>query len=163
MPAKPSPFPGMDPYLERHWSGIHARLMGYAADALAPQLGDDLAARLEEKVHIDQDDEARLNRWPDMMVVEQPSDGWAASRPATGAATLVEPVLLADPGPFTERWIQIVDLDGGRVVTAIEFLSPWNKLTAGGGRGAYLRKRREFRASDPNLVEVDLIRAGECP
>ena len=34
----PSPFPGMDPYLERYWEGVHAKLIGYIADDLAPQI-----------------------------------------------------------------------------------------------------------------------------
>jgi hypothetical protein len=37
----PSPFPGMDPYLEQptFWSAFHSRLIVAIADALAPQLG----------------------------------------------------------------------------------------------------------------------------
>ena len=31
-----SPFPGMDPFLERHWEDVHTRLIGYIADALQP-------------------------------------------------------------------------------------------------------------------------------
>lgn len=46
-----SPFPGMDPYLERHWEDVHTRLIGYIADELQPQLSDDLIARMEEKVY----------------------------------------------------------------------------------------------------------------
>ena len=36
----PSPFPGMDPYLEDTaiWPGVHDRLIIYLADALQPQL-----------------------------------------------------------------------------------------------------------------------------
>ena len=30
----PSPFPGMDPYLEAHWRDVHASLIIYARDAL---------------------------------------------------------------------------------------------------------------------------------
>ncbi len=159
----PSPFPGMDPYLESRWSGVHARLIAYAADALGPQLADDLSADIEERVHIDRYDDARQSRRPDVPIVERPSAGWAASRPAAGGSALAEPILLLDPGPVTERSLRIVEAAGDRVVTAIEFLSPWNKLTAGGGRDAYLRKRRDLLASDTSLVEVDLVRAGDWP
>ena len=44
----PSPFPGMDPYLEPFWLDVHARLVTYAADALAEQLPEDLVASTEE-------------------------------------------------------------------------------------------------------------------
>ena len=49
---------------------------------------------------------------------------------------------------------------GERVITGIEFLSPSNKME-GKGRDEYLRKRREFLASETNLVEIDLIRQGD--
>jgi hypothetical protein len=156
MAAKPSPFPGMDPYLQMRWNTVHRRLIITAADSLAPQLADDLAARTQARVQI----EVRTHREPDVAIVEQPSVAvWEASRPATTA--VAEPVLLPDPGPATERWIEIVDLNAERVVTSIEILSPWNKLTAGGGRAAYLRKRQDTLSSDTNLVEVDLVRAGD--
>jgi hypothetical protein len=49
---------------------------------------------------------------------------------------------------------------GNRLVTAIEVLSPDNKL-AGAGRRSYLKKRDEFYEGGANLVEIDLLRAGE--
>jgi hypothetical protein len=60
----------------------------------------------------------------------------------------------------TERHLEIIDTgDGGRVVTAIEILSPANKLSAD-GQLAYIRKQREYLDARVNLVEIDLIRAG---
>ena len=46
----PSPFPGMDPYLEAHWRDVHARLIIYACDALQGVLPTPLRARVEESV-----------------------------------------------------------------------------------------------------------------
>jgi hypothetical protein len=51
---------------------------------------------------------------------------------------------------------------GNRLVTAIEVLSPDNKL-AGAGRKMYQRKRRELLSAGANLVEIDLLRAGTAP
>ena len=31
-----NPFPGMHPYLENHWPGVHTRLIAYVCDAIAP-------------------------------------------------------------------------------------------------------------------------------
>src|ERR1700730_2512135 len=46
----PSPFPGMDPYLEAHWRDVHARLIIYASDALQGVLPGSVRARVEERV-----------------------------------------------------------------------------------------------------------------
>ncbi len=48
---------------------------------------------------------------------------------------------------------------GNRVVTAIELLSPSNKLP-GPDRLAYLRKGQAYLEAGVNLVEIDLVRAG---
>ena len=173
MPFQPSPFPGMDPYLQAEWRSVHGRLIGDIADALAPQLADDLAARVEATVHDDQSDDdddddndaptgdRPQTRWPDVAIIGNPSAAWDGSRPAGSAAAVADPILLTDPRPATTRWVQIRDPSGNRIVTSIELLSPWNKLPAGGGRRAYLRKRQEVLDSRSNLVEIDLVRAGD--
>jgi hypothetical protein len=46
------------------------------------------------------------------------------------------------------------------LITLIEIVSPLNKRP-GVDRRAYLRKQRDVLESDANLVEVDLLRAGE--
>ena len=40
----PSPFPGMDPYLEAHWLDVHGSVIHLAKAALQPQLEDNLVA-----------------------------------------------------------------------------------------------------------------------
>jgi hypothetical protein len=66
---------------------------------------------------------------------------------------------LADE-PITERHIEIVDrASGKRVVTAIELLSPANKLGRE-GKDAYLAKQAHYIEAGVNLVEIDLIRQG---
>jgi Protein of unknown function (DUF4058) len=47
-----SPFPGMDPYLERHWGDVHSRLVIYIADALQPLLPEGLLARVDERDYL---------------------------------------------------------------------------------------------------------------
>lgn len=44
--------------------------------------------------------------------------------------------------PVTERWLEIRDRDG-KLVTAIELLSPRNK--EGAGRADYLQKQNDYR------------------
>lgn len=156
-----SPFPGMDPYLEQHWEDVHTRLIGYIADALQPQLTDDLIARMEEKVYVEdtEEGETRLRR-PDVRVVEypgflQPSAG------DTATALLDEPMLLEPVGdPIRQRSVLIYDSAGHRIITAIEVLSPWNK-SPGKAVREYLDKRKKYINSEMNLVEIDLVRTGD--
>lgn len=75
----PSPFPGMDPYLERRWRDVHTMLIAYARDAIQPQLPEDLVARVEENVHLDIGGEVLGRRNPDVYVVESPVP-WRAIR-----------------------------------------------------------------------------------
>jgi len=158
--AMPSPFPGMDPYLESHWRDVHTVSMTYARDEIQDQLPNDLIARVEEGVTVDEEDGSRSIA-PDVRVVEEP---WAGSGEGGGVAVAekiaAEPVrVLVDEQP-TPRHIEILDTGGGnRLVTAIEFLSPSNKIPAD-GRELYLRKQREYLHSAANLVEIDLLRAG---
>jgi hypothetical protein len=63
--------------------------------------------------------------------------------------------------PITLRHLEIVDTrSGGALVTAIEVLSPANKVGRT-RREHYQRKQADYLAAEVNLVEIDLIRAGE--
>ncbi|MGH8058014.1 MAG: DUF4058 family protein, partial [Candidatus Entotheonellia bacterium] len=67
----PSPFPGMDPYLEKFWRDIHARCVIYAADQLQELLPADLRARVEERVFVEPAVGAPQSVYPDVRVVER--------------------------------------------------------------------------------------------
>ncbi len=154
-----SPFPGVDPYLEQYWGDIHTGLMVYIRDQIDEQLPGDLQARVEESVSIDQE---VGSRWifPDVNVSERAGFLETASAVATGIA-VAEPLLVPLPSEtLTQRHIEIVDKNSGnRVVTAIELLSPSNKVDEA-GRNAYRTKQFEYIEGCVNLVEIDLIRSG---
>ena len=59
-----------------------------------------------------------------------------------------------------EWYLEIHDVETGTLVTALEILSPFNKIHAK-GREAYIKKRKRVFGSMTNLVEIDLLRAGE--
>jgi len=61
--------------------------------------------------------------------------------------------------PQTIRSIRIETSHGGRLITAIEFLSPSNKESQA-GRDQYRRKREAVLASGASIVEIDMLRAG---
>jgi hypothetical protein len=154
-----NPFPGMNPYLEQHWRDVHTRLMTYLCDQLQAELPEGLWASVEEAVTVDDDEAERARRLsPDVHV----SEAWdAPGGLATAAAALAvaEPLVLVDPETHPQRHVQIVEA-GGRVVTAVEVLSPTNKLDLD-RRRAYRRKRRAYRDGGVNVVEIDLIRDGD--
>lgn len=157
----PSPFPGMDPYLEAHWRDVHARLIIYACDALQGVLPGSLRARVEETVLV----ETPMGLgdhplYPDVRVVEYTSKRGMETQREAGVA-VAEPLLVdVEPEPISETYLEIIDrASGNRVVSVIEFLSPSNK-SPGPNREKYLRKQREVCSSDANLVEIDLNRFG---
>jgi len=155
-----SPFPGMDPYLEAHWRDVHTSLIAATREVLNLSLPPELVARSEERVYVDYEGMPARVVTPDVRVVEMPGRT-SAWRESEGSTALADPLVLElEFEPITEPFIQILEVNGGRVVTAIEFVSPANKLT-GAGKDAYLKKRDEFFASETNLVEIDLVRAGD--
>ena len=158
----PSPFPGMDPYLEAHWRDVHAGLIIYSRDALQGVLPRSLRARVEESVLLETPEGfADHPLYPDVRVVEYTvKRGGLETLPRSGVAVAEPRIVEAEPGPATETFLQIIDRESGnRVVTVIEFLSPSNK-SPGPNREQYLRKQSEVTSSDANLVEIDLNRFG---
>jgi len=159
----PGPFPGMDPWLERHWRDVHTRLVMYSCDELQRGLPPDLFARVEERIVIDLGDDGKHSAAPDVRVAatgRRPTRGSPVREEVAGVA-VAEPFVIELPPPASkERFIEILDASGGRLITAIEILSPANKMP-GTSRDLYLRKQGELRDSDVNLVEMDLLRGGE--
>jgi hypothetical protein len=151
----------MDPYLEAHWGDVHTRLTVYASNQLNAQLPDDLQARVEEDVTVTADGERTRAVYPDVGVIEEPGTGRVESGEASMGVAMAEPIVVTvEDEPRTLRHIEIIDTrDGGRVVTAIEFLSPANKVGST-GQLIYIRKQRHYLDAGVNLVEIDLIRAG---
>ncbi len=154
-----SPFPGMDPYLEQHWRDVHTHLIAYACDALNAGLPDDLVARSEERIAVQAGDQPLQIMYPDVNVKEN-AGIYALSSAAAAGLAVAEPVVMEMSGEVaTERFIQIHDAGGSRVITVIEFLSPSNKR--GAGLEDYQEKRSQLLAGGVHLVEIDLIREGD--
>lgn len=160
-----NPFPGMDPWMEQQWGDAHHRLIIYASDALRLVLPPDLKPRVQERVFIDTAFGPERNIYPDLRVVQHARVRRPVPREVTATATataLAEPLVIElGDEPMTEGFIEIIDRSsGGKVVTIIEVLSPSNKRP-GEGQRLYLQKQEECKAGDTNLVEIDLLRAGQ--
>src|SRR5687767_12353482 len=111
----PSPFPGMDPYLEQFWGDVHTSLTTYTRDQLRPQMPPDLRVRVEEYVTVESDEGVEPQRYkPDVRVVERPppGPGPAAGRPYPVALT--EPLTVeVRSEPRTLRSLRILDASSG--------------------------------------------------
>ena len=159
----PSPFPGMDPYLEGEvWSDVHQAVASRLRDQLTPQLRPKYTARLVPRIVIEKPDEDDGSVYPDFDVILT-KPGWSAG-PAASAATLT-PASATVPMGAAIRWklvtVEIHDRDSGDLVTAIEILSPVNKRRP--GLSDYRRKRREYWEKGAHLIEIDLLRRGTRP
>jgi hypothetical protein len=62
--------------------------------------------------------------------------------------------------PVTMIFIEIKEVGSGRLVTAIEILSPVNKRPGHDAHADYAEKRRAFMRGAVNLLELDLLRRG---
>lgn len=160
----PSPFPGMDPYLEspKLWPDVHHSLISGIRQNLNPRLRPKYIARIEERVYIsDETDPGRRVIIPDLLVATtgREADFTAPSSPSN-VAQAVKVVELIDQEIHESR-LEILDAESREVVTVIEVLSPTNKIRGSEGRREYLKKRRQIIRSNTHLVEIDLLRQGE--
>jgi hypothetical protein len=160
----PSPFPGMDPYLEETdlWRGFHSNLIVAIQDALAPQIAPTYYVAIEENTYIVPTDQAEIRIVPDAVVLTDRPE----VSPSGGIGVLTRPsvtprrVTLPQFDDLREPYIEIRRTGSHSVVTVIEVLSPTNKR-AGKGREDYIEKRRRVLQTESSLVEIDLLRAGE--
>jgi hypothetical protein len=161
----PSPFPGMDPYLEepRRWPDVHQSLITYIRDALQPAVRPRYFARMGERVYIMNPPRAIA---PDIFLIARPKPDVGGRRVREPGASYGAPAVEADipllidmpPVEYREPFVEIVQGDG-EVVTVIEVLSPANK-TPGEGYRQYRRKQEQLLASPLHLIEIDLLAAG---
>jgi Protein of unknown function (DUF4058) len=128
----PSPFPGMDPYLEQpvFWSEFHNRLIVAIADAIVPSLLPRYYVGVETRTYRDHDD----------------------------GELLPQEVTLPVSSETKERYLEVREAGTDAVIAVIEVLSPKNKRK-GDGRVADEGKRQKILDSASHLVEIDLLRS----
>jgi hypothetical protein len=160
----PSPFPGMDPYLERRnvWPDVHSALIVATRDALAPQVAPAYYVAIEERMYIVALDSAELVGRSDVAIITAPTTVQPASEAetATAVAGMAQTVVLPQFEEVHEWYLEIRDAQTHAVVTAMAILSPSNKAP-GEGREAYEEKRRQVLSTHSNLLEIDLLRGGK--
>jgi hypothetical protein len=96
---------------------------------------------------------------PDIAVASTAEASLSALLPATTSVTVLE-VDVPMQDEVSENFLEIHEVKTGKLITIVELLSPVNKLHKQ-GREEYERKRGYVFRSWTNLVEIDLLRAGE--
>ena len=166
----PSPFPGMDPYLEGYlWADVHNALANKIRQQLAPKIQPVYTVRLEVYLVQDTAPENEIGiLYPDVEVLRQKSASPASapSTPQPGYGTLlVTPAPLTLPllPPIEVRitTVEIRDRSSNTLVTSIEILSPVNKREP--GLTPYRQKRQRLHDAKVHLIEIDLLRRGTRP
>lgn len=163
----PTPFPGMDPYLERAdiWPNVHSSLIVAIRDYLVPILRPKYYVAVEERVVHSGPEDLSFSLRPDVMTALSPRvlrESAVAYYAGPGRLLTVQ-VPPYDQTP--ETWLEIRTVEknpakASRVVTVLELLSPTNKRP-GRGRNEYTEKRLQLLNTRTHLVEIDLLRSGE--
>jgi hypothetical protein len=142
----PSPFPGMNPFLEQSdaWMDFHDNFIVRIQESLSDRVGPNYLVKLEVR-----------------LILHERS---AEERRYFGIADVgvSDPLELPAVEMEKHRSIEIRDRRDRRIITVIELLSPSNK-TAGIDRDDYLVKRRQVLSAPTHLVEIDLRRGGTRP
>lgn len=161
----PSPFPGMDSYLEMlEWQDFHLAMINEIRTLIAPQLRPNYLARIERRVFVERFFDQPSLDIPDVEVVASKQRSKLPRAVATAIATLEPHVYeVSVPLEHREPYLVIKDVEHRRVVTVIELLSPTNKASGSDGSRVYAEKRAELLQSSANLVEIDLLRGGRRP
>ena len=166
----PSPFPGMDPYIEsqQRFHTFHTAFIAACSDVINDHLPPPYFAAVDDRVPVDASGSepppirpVRHALGPDVAVFARPVAPplRSAGRPVAtlDAHTLPQAIVSIDQP--TQKLIQIYGSPDERLVTTVELLSPSNKRP-GPDRDAFLLKRVDLLRHGVNLVDIDLLLAG---
>jgi hypothetical protein len=165
----PSPFPGMDPYLESpDWfPDLHGSLIYLMKEALQRKLAGPYYAQSSHRVWLEH---TRHHFEPDVEITHSASRPRKRRRggrlallnePQEGGPLIVM-VETIEHGPFKQSFLEIRRRQGKdvQIVTSIEVLNPSNMKSGHPSREQFLEKQRKTLESETNLVEIDLLRGG---
>jgi hypothetical protein len=170
-----SPFPGMDPFLEKNpiFNELHTQMLAKAQVLLQPQLRPKYVAKLERHLSegsvwgLEVGVQSLERKEPDIAIVR----GSRSGRPMRATALLSPPTAsefeeLAEEELALRKQRRITIYVQSRprlAVTSIELLSPSNKESGTVGQARYLEKRSSALHGGLHWVEIDLLRGGERP
>jgi hypothetical protein len=171
----PSPFPGMDPFLETNpvFQELHTQMLAEMQGQLQPQLRPKYVARLER--HLSEGSvwdapEGAISlerKEPDVTIASRAAarrHGGSTALLAQPAASAAEELAADELELRKQRRIIIYVLDRPRrAVTGIELLSPGNKHAGAVAQQRYLEKRASALHGGLHWIEIDLLRGGARP
>lgn len=173
----PSPFPGMDPYLEGYlWADVHQGLAAEIRRALTPFLRPHYVARLAVTILRGEALAGEISiMYPDVEVLRARErrqlkesgvtvdSAWAT--PTTLDWSTIQPaplvVPITDELEFRQVTVEVRDVAENELITAIEIVSPVNKREPGWRQ--YREKRQRLMEAGVHLLEIDLVRRGARP
>lgn len=155
----PSPFPGMNPFLESPdvWEMFHTHFIVEAHRRLAIAVQPHYEVQTESRLYIHEPsaEERRYFARADLSIAgqyhESPSATATIAPTSNSISTVMETTKI--------RYLTIRGRANSNIVTVIELLSPTNKRR-GSDREQFLSKRTELLASTSHYVEIDLLRVG---
>ena len=172
--TKKSPFPGMDPFVERNptWEDLHGWFIRELVRQIVPAVRRvGLEVGVERTVYRrDPDAGMMLIGEPDFLSFQESINSGATWNRTGGGVAVAEPqavhevVLEDDEHAIHKQDFLVVreELRGFvRVVAVAELLSPANK--SGTYAALYQEKRQHFLASQSHFLEIDLLRDGANP
>jgi Protein of unknown function (DUF4058) len=160
----PSPFPGMNPFLEQDdaWHDFHEKVIPAIAERLVIQVRPNYIVKIDEHVYVHElpPEPRRYLGRADVFVAH--AEG-AKEPEQTGVGLLAPPAQVQLPVHDVEplSYLEIRDRRSRELISVVEVLSPSNKQS-GSTRDQYLAKRQELLDSRVNLVEIDLLRGGKA-
>ena len=160
----PSPFPGMDPYLEGYlWADVHQALAYQCRRQLVPLVAPKYAVRLAVTMVTDRVPAHEIGLiFPDIEIIRSPRPTEPAVI-ATPAAVAIPPAPVSIPldvlVPTRLVTVEVHDIAQKTLVTSIEIISPANKREP--GWSAFVSKRDELRLAGVHVLEIDLLRRGK--
>ena len=157
----PSPFPGMNPYIEQDacWQDFHLEFLPAMRARLVAQVRPKYIVMLDEHIYVQEHapgPRRLVGRTDISLAAPRPRAGEAA-----GVGILDPPVQVQIPVQDDHRvpFLEIRDRQGRDLITVVELLSPANKR-GGADREQYMAKREELLKSAAHFVEIDLLRRG---
>ncbi|MHB1423780.1 MAG: DUF4058 family protein [Gemmataceae bacterium] len=165
----PSPFPGMDPFIEACglWEDFHPVLIAEIHRVLAAAVPERYVVRLGVRSYValtDTEGKDFHPLLPDVGITSPAGELAAQLSSSAVTETADEEAVSMDAFVATEYRETFIDIYARdpekRLVTCIELLSPSNKRRGSEGWELYLRKRQGFLLGAANFVELDLLRGG---
>ncbi len=158
----PSPFPGMDPYLEGSlWMTVHTDLAVAIAHQLNRRMSPRYVALTARRYVVETPEPAEViigETYPDVAVL---TAGAGRAHESGMAASAIAPPLRMTTlvrRRVPHITVEIRDVAKRHLVTAIEVLSPTNKR--GEGFREYRDRREQILRASAHLIEIDLLRKG---